>query len=192
MNGTAIILAGGRSSRFGEDKCFLTWKNKKFLIQHQIDNLKFLNQIIIAGNKGKFSFLPYMTVEDQLKNIGAIEGLRQGLKNSYSLYNFLISCDMPFINRKLIEYMFSVSSGYDAVICKNGDYVEPTYGIYSKSLISLIEQNISKGMFSFRDVIYSCNVLFIPQEIVENYSPTLSVFFNINTKEDLLKLPFII
>ncbi len=187
MKKTAIILAGGKSKRMNTDKAFIKWVNGKSLIENQISNLSFFDEIIISGPKGKFFHLGYKVVEDENKNVGPIEGLRRGLAASKNEYNFLISCDMPFVNEDLIMYMFSVARGNDAVVCRNRKFIEPLYTIYSKRLLKTIEKNINLEKYSFQDVIFNSKTLFIPENIVRKFSQDLLVFSNLNTKDDLKK-----
>lgn len=187
MKKTAIILSGGKSLRMKEDKAFVKWINGKTLIENQISELNFFDELIISGPKDKYEFFNVKVIEDENKNIGPLEGLRRGLIFSNSDYNFLISCDIPFINKDLIEYMFSIAQNYDAVVCRNGQYIEPIYSIYSKNIVPVIEKNIFLHKLSFRDLIYSVNTFFISEKLVRQFSADLSVFYNINTKKDLLK-----
>ncbi len=104
--GTAIILAGGKSSRMGFDKQFLII-NEKRVMEIVISKLRAeFKEIIIVTNKPEsYKNLADKVVSDIIKGKGPLSGLHAGLKHSSSKYSYFIACDMPNINIEYIRYM---------------------------------------------------------------------------------------
>lgn len=64
---------------------------------------------------------------------GALGGIYTGLASSDSLYNLVVGCDMPFLNRDLLRYLIGIAPGFDAVIPRIDDMYEPLHAVYTKN-----------------------------------------------------------
>ncbi len=104
--GTAIILAGGKSSRMGFDKQFLKIK-ERLLIENLIQRLKpsFSEIVIVTNRPEEYKSLPVIVTQDVFKGIGPLAGIHAGLLKSTSRFSYIIACDMPNINIEFINYM---------------------------------------------------------------------------------------
>lgn len=96
-----IILAGGKSSRMGQDKAFLNY-NGIFLIDHMIKILQEfgLENIYVSG-----SFDGYPCIPDSVEYKGpaqAIEGVLNTLNPSYDSALF-VPVDMPMITPEILR-----------------------------------------------------------------------------------------
>lgn len=186
---TAIILAGGKSSRMGFDKQFLKFRNK-YIIELLLDKLESMfKEIIIVTNKPD-EYVKYncILVEDEVKDFGPVAGINVGLKNSTSMYNYIIACDMPYINTGYINFMKEeiVKHNYnvDAVITRLGDWIEPFNAFYSKSLIVKAEENIRLGRKRINLLFKDSNVIYISEAKAREFSPNWEMFMNLNTVKD--------
>ena len=102
---TGIVLAGGKSSRFGRNKSAELLLSKSLLERVTESMAKVCNPILIVT--GADSVTPVLpshynvnSVRDLAKANGPLQGLRSGLLYSDSSYNFVASCDMPFLEVK--------------------------------------------------------------------------------------------
>jgi molybdopterin-guanine dinucleotide biosynthesis protein A len=187
---TAIILAGGKSSRIGlyKNKAKIRF-NGKCLIDIVISKLKFLvgDNIIIVGPPEEYPYFKQV-VPDLFPQKGPLGGIFSGLKVSTSQYNLLVGCDMPFIEVKLLQYMIENINTYDIVIpCYGKGLIEPLCAIYSKSCLEVIERNIKAGVLSVREIFPHLKVKFIKEEEIKKFDAGLYSFFNINFKRDFTK-----
>jgi molybdopterin-guanine dinucleotide biosynthesis protein A len=185
---TAIILAGGKASRMKvEDKAFLKIGNEP-LISTQLRLLKrlFREIIIVTNLPEKYGVIKGVKViSDIIPHQGPLGGIYSGLMSSSSFYNFVVACDMPYINTSLIEYMYKKSSGCDAVVPKINKRYEPLYCFYSKNCLKFIGQLLDKKMFKINKLFSEIRVKEITSEEVEQFAPSAKIFTNINTREDL-------
>ena len=187
--GTAIILAGGKSSRMGFDKQQLSIDNNRLII-HLINKLyKKFDEIIVVTNKPTYyADLPCITVEDEIANRGPLSGIHAGLKSSSSKYAYLVACDMPNIHLEYIDYMIQRIQvhGCDACVTMfNDEWIEPFNAFYSKSMLSDIEEYLLDGRRSVFHLLKELNSIYIDKLIARKYSPNWEMFLNLNTKEDL-------
>ncbi|AOT71753.1 molybdenum cofactor guanylyltransferase [Geosporobacter ferrireducens] len=187
---TAIILAGGKSSRMGFDKQLLSI-GKQPLIIKQIEQLsKIFQEIIIVTNTpAHYKNSPCIIVEDEKKNFGPLGGIHAGLKASSSRYSYVIACDMPYMDMKYIQYMKDLIAAsekeLEAVVTMLGEWLEPFNGFYGKTLISKIEEKMQQHEHRILTLLKEAEVLYIEEYIARKFSPEWEMFINLNTEEDV-------
>ncbi|HUV80681.1 MAG TPA: molybdenum cofactor guanylyltransferase [Candidatus Bathyarchaeia archaeon] len=201
MQKTVIILAGGKGQRFqASDKCFITLNNKP-LIQHAIDSLSSVaDEIIVAARDEQQGeqirdAIPNNTVLvfDTLKDFGPLAGVLSGLERASSSYSLVIGCDMPFVNRYVVEFLFEVAErgNYDAVVPRwESGMVEQLHAVYKREpMLAAIRDSIKKGDAKIFNVLSRLkNVNYIPMNTIRGIDTELITFRNINTPEELEKL----
>ncbi len=201
MQKTVLILAGGKSQRFQSfDKCFVTLNNKP-IIQHAIDNLSSVADEIIVAIRDKQQGerirekIPneIVLVFDTLNGFGPLAGVLSGLERASFPYSFVVGCDMPFINRKVVEFLFEVAErdNYDAVVPRweNG-MVEPLHAVYKREpTLAAVKDSIRKGDARVFNLLSQLKgVKFLSMSKIREIDTTLKTFRNINTPDELEKL----
>lgn len=186
MNVSAIILAGGNSSRMKYNKEFIKIGDE-FLVHKQIKKLQSLfdEVIIVSNNKEHYKDYNVLVVNDILIGNTPIIGLHSGLVNSSNKYNYVIACDMAFINIDFIEYMISLLDGHEAYVAKYNNYIEPFNAIYSKSIIPKIESFLEGNNYGFQRLVKNLNTEFISEQKVSFFQQSMDMFKNINNESDL-------
>lgn len=190
----AIILAGGRASRMGScDKAFLKI-GRSAIIRRQLKILKeiFKEIIIVTNSPNKYRNVKGVSViTDTIPHQGPLGGIYSGLTASGSFYNFVVACDMPFINGELIKYMIKNKDGYDVIIPKIDKKLHPLFGIYSKDCIHIIEKMLKDDRLKISNMFSKVKTHFISKKVVGRFDKKILSLININTKEDLAKANFI-
>ena len=183
---TAIILAGGKSSRFGSDKAFIEIDGIP-LIKRQLKLLKkvFKKIIIVTNQPQKYRFRNVKIAQDILKNLGPLAGIYSGLMASSSFYNFVIACDMPFINKPLIRYIIDCKDNYDIIIPKLKQKFHPLFGVYSKNCITVIKNMLEHNRLKVSNIFPRLKTRFILTDELERLDKELISLVNINTRDDL-------
>jgi len=189
---TSIILAGGRSSRLGREKLAEVIAGKS-LIERAISRLSSLSQeiLIVISQKQARSSLPSYTypeaktVVDLYPETGSLIGIYTGLVHSSNFLNLVVACDMPFLNLELLRYMVKMAPGFDVVIPRIGDQMEPLHAVYSKNCMKPMEDLIKQGNLKIRDFFDSVKVRYVEEEELGRFDPERLSFFNINTEADL-------
>ncbi len=142
---TAIILAGGKSTRMKKEKGLMLF-GKKTLVEHVIDAIKKItnNIFIITQNPGYGKF-GYPCYADVFQNKGALGGIYSGLTYSTTQKNLIVGCDMPFLSEKLLSELINETGEEDILLSEHKGKAEPLFSIYDKNCIThirlLIEQN---------------------------------------------------
>lgn len=131
--GTAV-LAGGKSSRMGQNKVLMEYQNRRFL-DRICEELRGFDEkpCISAAIPGEYEDLGLPVVCDEHREIGPMEGIRQVLIHTSCDYVFVCAGDMPFITGDLVRYMAEfISSDYDCYCMVDEDHIHPLCAIYSK------------------------------------------------------------
>ena len=118
-NVTGVVLAGGKSIRFGKNKAIAEINGER-LISRVVNmlGLVFEKIIIISNSPYEYRYLDVPIYEDIIKGLGPLGGIYTGLSYMDCEAGFFVACDMPFLNEHLIRHMIEIRTDYDAVIPK--------------------------------------------------------------------------
>lgn len=160
MDICALVLAGGKSIRMnGNNKAFLTYKDKDFL--HTItDVLDEFNDIYISvDNKEKYKNVKYELIEDEYKEIGPIGGIYSAIKHVDNEYVFVTACDMPKISKDIIRVLLdNVNKDDKCVVFEDSKgRIYPLAAIYSKDSLKTIEKMINKKDYRLKNLVNNLN-----------------------------------
>jgi len=160
---TAVILAGGKSRRMGQDKSLLPL-NGQPMIGHIAETLEsHFDEILIgADDVGKYSFLKRPVIPDQKPDQGPLMGILSCLERSKNDLNFVMACDVPEPDVAFIAEMLSGADGYDIVmpVAENGRY-ETLFAVYRKSIIPHAKELLAGGKRRMVELFDRVNVKFI-------------------------------
>ena len=189
MQASGIILAGGKNTRIKTEKAFIQLRPGSTLIENTIEIFQklFSEIIIITNNPQAYLKLGTRVVEDLIKGKGPLGGIFTGLCFSTSQLNFVVSCDMPFLNPDLISYTLQKPEEYDVVIPQINDKAETLFARYSKNSLPVILSHLLTDELKIQNVLAGLKVLKIKSSEIERFDPEHLSFFNINTQEDLKK-----
>jgi len=193
-----ILLAGGLGSRLGSDKALHPVAGKP-LIMHIIERVSGLSDeclVVIARNAPRSVYsgvLPDFTrvINDEPEGKSPLVGIVTGLRATKSRYAIVLSCDIPFVNRRVIQLLLERSSGADAVIPRSRvGHLEPLQAVYRRDpMLHEAEQALANGHFSPIDAISKlARVVYVSIEHeIGRIDPELRTFFNVNTKQDVVR-----
>lgn len=179
----AYVLAGGKSSRMGVDKGLILL-NDKPMIQYVIEQLKPLcKNIFIVTNNSEYKKLGFECIEDEIKNIGPAGGIFSALNHTNTPHNFIVSCDMPFIRTKGIEYIMMHSLDHEITIPVFENHLQPMCGVYNKNILDKWQSLILKDERKLQSMVK----LFLLKQLELDYNILFDANFfkNINTPEEL-------
>ena len=187
-----IILAGGKSSRFGEDKSTAKLGNKT-LLDHTVSKIENeFNEILVISNNKDFNFknnkihLEEDCIEGQLGPlVGILTAMKWITKNKKN-YKWIASfpCDTPFFDIKLIsELKIKVKETSKKLIFLNSNKKRHNiFGLWSLDLIEILEKDIKN---SFRKVELWADK--VGYEKININEEKFNRFLNINTKKKIKK-----
>lgn len=179
----AIILSGGKSSRFGSDKG-LASLNGKPLIDYSISLCRhFTKDILLSSNNQEYAKFGLAVVPDVYKNAGPMAGIFSSLQKSKHDINLILACDSPFVNQSIIESLLQEYQDEDVIIFQTADQrYHPLLGLYHQRILTDLQHSLEQGHYKLIELILSLHHKIIPlTERVE----TEKVFLNINYQKDL-------
>lgn len=185
---SGIILCGGKSSRMGRQKAFLPYASKT-LVEHRLDSMQeiFSEVFLVTNTPESFRHLSANVVKDIIPNRGPLVGILSGLLVSLYEHSFVIPCDMPLIDTRLMRNMASKRHGLDVLVYGHEEQMEPLVGIYSKLCIEPLEEAIFKGQGLAGDFIRKMNAAVYHPPVAER-KRALPSHFNIDTPQDYGRL----
>ncbi|MGJ4746543.1 molybdenum cofactor guanylyltransferase [Leptospira sp. SA-E8] len=195
IDSVGIVLAGGKSSRMGRDKSFLSLKSQKFFLLESYNKLKFLckNVRVSIREDQREEYSKHIQneflVSDSIPNL---EGPLQGIFSSFlpfqndpNIRNFLVlAVDIPYMRIKTLARLYTQKeiSG-SGVFYQTEEGIEPLCGLYSSDYLRFLFQEFEKGSLASIS----------PQILIQKQNPILlevpedekSSFINLNSPEDL-------
>ena len=184
---TGIVLAGGKSSRYGRNKAFVEMNGIR-LIERVIGVVEplFENLLIITNSPRDYAYLQLPMVEDLIKGLGPLGGIFTGLQTISDKAGFFVACDMPFLNAALIHHMTDVMEDFDAVVPKIDWKIETLHAIYTKNCIPAIQELIDNRDYQIFNFFPKVRVRYLSESEIRGFDPELRFLFNINRPEELL------
>lgn len=184
---TGIILAGGKSSRMGQEKAQLKLGNKSFIeiILQTITPL--CSEILISTNNPALHLRGTKSIADEIQNIGPLGGIYTCLNLSKSFKNIIVTVDTPLISTDLLKYLLNQSENHEVTYCEHNNKEHPLIGIYTKKFLRIIEEDIQNKKYKTLAAIRKSN--FRKLKINKNHQYYKEgLFKNINNPVDLLNL----
>jgi molybdopterin-guanine dinucleotide biosynthesis protein A len=174
------ILAGGKSSRMGEDKGLMSLFGKP-MIQYVIDEARTLNRPIqIISNNSNYNKFDLPVFKDNFEEKGPLSGIYSALLNSDKKYNLIICCDVPYAKAALFKYILSKCEGYEVTLPSKDNRIHPLIGVYQKSLLPHFENEIRNSRLKVLDAVQDLNGQIVDAGNFEKIN-----FKNLNSKSDL-------
>ncbi|HOJ88375.1 MAG TPA: molybdenum cofactor guanylyltransferase [Pseudothermotoga sp.] len=176
-----VILNGGNSERFGEDKSTYLLRTKT-MIEHVYQRLtSVFDRVVLVGKP--YKNMQY--VEDQYKT-GPVGGVLTAL-NVLKDNIFVVGCDMPFVQPAVIRKMWShfEKSNVDAVVPKLLDGIHPLHAFYNVSIKENLIWSMKYADSSFHSAFDRAEIDYLTEDFFKTIPDWEWSFFNINTKSDL-------
>jgi len=187
MNGlidgsTGVILAGGENRRMPVVKAFIKVGGRP-IIERSLGLMRRLfGEVFIVTNQPElYIHLDAFLLGDGYDIRGPMTGILTSLINASNEWVFVIACDMPFIDERVIRYLAMRRDGYLAVLPQD----EPLFAFYSKRLIHPMERAVVSGRRGIRDFLEGKRVKYINKEEISTIGDGERVFVNLNTPDDV-------
>ena len=189
---TGVILAGGKSRRMGENKALMQLGDDS-LIGHVIHRMQNVTDelLLITNSPTEYAHLGVSMHGDIFPDTGALGGIYTGLTYASHDAVLCIACDSPFLEPKLLTYLVSILSEYDAVMPETFTHHNDTQttlqtlcAIYSKRCLPIIASMLRESELRVHALAERAHIKRISPEIWQAFDPDGISFFNINTPED--------
>jgi molybdenum cofactor guanylyltransferase len=194
---TALILAGGRSSRMGQDKVWLDLTGMP-LVEHTAHRvLPLVDEIVFSTNQPeRFELLmrrlpiPGHAVRDQFPGAGPLAGIAAGLGAASFDLVLAIAVDMPFLQLGLLSHMATLAADYEAVVPRLSGpatdelLAEPLHAFYRRSCLAAVSEHLRAGHRRVVSFLNDVRTRWVSPEEVSRFDPDFISFRNLNTPEE--------
>ncbi len=197
---SAVILAGGFSKRFGQDKGLVQLLGKP-LILHVLDTISGVvdETVVVVSSEGQIDPIECLLqgkaniVVDKGRTQSPLIGASTGFGNAKGKYSLLLPCDTPFVSSRIASLLLDLCINKSAVIPRwpNG-YIEPLQAVYhTKSALTATKTALKEKKLDLRSMIaHLKSIRYVSTLVLEQIDSELLTFFNINTLEDLRKAEY--
>ena len=176
-----FVLAGGRSSRMGQDKALLPWKGATLIESVAREVFHAAGNVTLIGSPERYGNLGFPVIPDKIAGCGPLGGLHAALSATTAEWNVLVACDMPAVTSGLLKELLAEAeaSGADAVVPQTPGGLEPLCGVYHARLLPQVDSAIQSKLLKMHDFVSTIHAQKWP-------APEPQVFRNLNTPEELL------
>jgi molybdopterin-guanine dinucleotide biosynthesis protein A len=186
-----VVLAGGKSQRFGEDKSQVKLGDKlliDYILSEIID--EFNEVLVVSNNRISFKESKKISlIKDFKKDLGPLGGVLTAMKwakenNKNYQWISTFPADTPFFKNQILKDFLKCIKLSESKLffIKSNNTRHNIFGLWSIDLMDKLENDLNKGERKVEVWANSIGVKSINMKF-ENENP----FFNINTKDDLKK-----
>ena len=174
-----FVLAGGQSSRMGQDKALLPWKGATLIESVAREVLDATGNVALIGSSERYGNLGFTVISDKVEGCGPLGGLHTALSVTTAEWNVLVACDMPGVTHRLLEELLiaAEASSADALVPQTPGGLEPLCAVYHVRLLPAVESAIHSKLLKMHDFVSTIPVRLWP-------APDATVFRNINTPKE--------
>jgi molybdenum cofactor guanylyltransferase len=185
MRFSAVLLAGGRSSRMGADKALIEIDGQP-LWRRQLEALRRLSpdQLLLSGPERD----PVIeTVRDEVVGAGPLAGISAALDRSSWPLVVVLAIDLPMMTTAFLRSLLQLCREEQGIVPQRGDYFEPLAAIYPKRCAPLAIAALQNGDFAMQNFVRAAisEELLLARTIADAEAP---LFANLNTPADLAAL----
>jgi molybdenum cofactor guanylyltransferase len=186
---SAIILAGGRSSRMGQPKATLDFGGKSILERIVTELASSFDDLIIVAapdnaENFKIQIPDVRIIRDEIAFAGPLDALRRGLVATRHQIAFACSCDLPMLKSAVAVELCSMLGEHAAAIPTVDGRVQPLCAAYRKSAVDSIAALIARGEQRLLALAETLDARRVSEDELRRVDPTLASFINVNTPDD--------
>jgi molybdenum cofactor guanylyltransferase len=192
MDGTsadvaAFILAGGKSTRMGTDKAFITLDGRTLLARALEVARSVTADVRVVGDAAKYAaFAP--VVEDVFHDCGPLGGIHAALRASQAELNLILAVDVPFASRTFLQYLITRARSAPSAmvtVARTSEGWQPLCAVYRREFADVAENALRAGRYKIDALFDGADTQVISEDELESAGFSLRIFRNLNTPEEL-------
>ncbi len=187
---SAILLAGGRSSRMGSDKASLMLAGQTLLQRTMAVLSEVAAEIVIVHAPGQRlpaheSAVSTTVIEDPVEGEGPLIGIAAGLRHAPSETATVVAVDMPFLQPSLLRLLAGrATTGRRIVVPMHLDRPQPLCSVFRRDALETIDRRIEDGERRIMAVADDLGAERLAPEGWSAADPDGRSFDNVNTPEE--------
>lgn len=190
-----VIVAGGRSSRFGDTDKAIAQLGGKSMIRRIADRLNScVDELVINCREDQVVAIEAVLEDvisptfacDETSDLGPLAGIATGLDAVESEYTFVVACDMPFVDPSFVEYLYERAEGCDAAVPRPDEWLQPMHAVYRTETMAIDSKRaLDCDVHRVRDTLSDIDCTVVERDEITNRT-SMMTFKNLNTREEFL------
>lgn len=183
---TIAIQAGGKSSRMGTDKSFVPFLGRPMIevVRDQVEGLGD-ELILITNTPEPYAYLGLPMIGDDYPGAGPLGGIYTAVRRARNDHTLVVACDMPWLNRALLEYLVELRQTADVVVPRWDKFPEPLHAVYNKTCLEPMREKLEAGVLKITAFYGRVTVRFVERDEIARFDPGGRSFVNVNTPDEL-------
>ncbi len=184
---SAVVLAGGKSSRMGKNKMLLPLGDSTIIGTLLATLTKLFGEcVLVTDHPEAYGDWRVKITADLIYGTekNSLTGIHAGLSVASNPYSFVVAGDMPFVEPELLCRLAALSGKDDVIIPQQGEYFQPLCAIYHKNCLPHIEELLARRHYKILDFFNAVSVRHVDAAELLPYDRQLWSFFNVNNPDD--------
>jgi molybdopterin-guanine dinucleotide biosynthesis protein A len=181
---TGIVLAGGRSSRMGQDKASLPFGDETMLGRVvRLAGLVADSVIVVAAPDAALPPVPAQVVRDPVSHLGPLAGMATGLAASTTELNLVVACDMPLIKPAVLRRLIELREESDICVAVADGHASPLCAVYRRQVALTARQLLDEGERRLMTLLDRVQTKRVDAAVFRDIDPQLDTFLSCDTPE---------
>lgn len=182
---SGAVLAGGRSSRLGQDKALLRLDGETLLARAVRTLSGVCDEVLVVGPHARADVVPDVrVVPDERPGVGPLGGIAAALRSMGGDRLLAVATDMPLLNVELLRHLIALSDGYDVTIPRVEGRTQQLHAVYARACLPVIDDQLARDDFKIDRFFARVRVRIVEEDDVRRIDPDLRSFRNVNTAAD--------
>jgi molybdopterin-guanine dinucleotide biosynthesis protein A len=179
---TGIILAGGKSSRMGQNKALMSLGGSRLIdrVVHVLRDI-FAELLLVTNSPEIYADLGVPMVSDVFPEKGSLGGIYSAVYHVSAPRCFVVACDMPFLQAPVIRYLINQMADHDVVMPDVHGEMQPLHAVYSKACLAPMRQRLDANRLKITGFLPEVRVRVVIADEMTPFDPELRTFQNLNT-----------
>ncbi|WP_436347327.1 molybdenum cofactor guanylyltransferase [Natronorubrum sp. FCH18a] len=191
---SGVILAGGHSTRFGEEDKAVVELAGTPMIRRVVDRIDpVVDDLVVNCREEQVPAIrdaleggpDASFAVDPIPDRGPMAGIMTGLREAATDYALVVACDMPFVDPALVEHLFDRSAGREAAVPRLDDqWFQTTQAVYrAEPMAEACERALERDERRIVEPLFELDYAVVDEGDVREYAD-LETFENVNTREE--------
>ena len=182
---TGVVLAGGKSTRMGQDKALLEVDGKPLLL-HAIEKLKpHVRELLVIGEPRRYGHIWPDVLPDEIPGLGPLGGMVTAMSAARHDRLLVLAVDVPGVNAKLLERLTrEMPENADALVPRHEGSLEPLVAAYHRRCAGAFMDHITRSQLSMHGALADVRAAYLDINPGEDGWPE-DLFKNLNSPDDL-------
>ena len=191
MSILGYVQAGGASRRFGTDKALAELGGKTMLAQTTELVASVCSEVFIVAAEGKYPGARAPLRADRWPGQGPLGGILTALQSSAqrsaeSIWNLIVSCDMPFLTRDWLEFLCQRAqrSAAQVAVAESANGLEPLCACWKTTSMPSVQAAFDSGVRKVSDAMKRLPMEVLDVSVWKRFDTKGRLFWNVNTPAD--------